>query len=110
MSLTERLQRDLHEAMKARDADTVAALRMVLTAFTNARVAQGGTGAVGDEQAVELLAREAKQRSEAAEAYEQGGRAELAEKERRELAVLLCLLNQLPWRRIDRCCSMGWPG
>ena len=88
MSLTEQLQSDLRAAMKARDTDTVAALRMVLTAFTNARVAQGGAGEVDDAQAVELLAREAKQRSEAAEAYERGGRTELADKERRELAVI----------------------
>jgi uncharacterized protein YqeY len=43
---------------------------------------------ISEDQAIELLAREAKQRSEAAEAYEQGGRTELAEKERRELAVI----------------------
>lgn len=88
MSLNEQIQTDLREAMKARDTGTVAALRMVLAACTNARVAEGSTGELSDEDALDVLARQAKQRAEAAEAYEEAGRDELAAKERAELEVI----------------------
>jgi uncharacterized protein len=88
MTLDERIQTDLRTAMKARDGETVATLRMVLAAFMNARVAEGGSGTVSDEEALEIVARQAKQRSEAADAYEDAGRPELAAKERAELEVI----------------------
>ena len=88
MGLPERLQQDLTAAMKARDAETVGTLRMVVAAVKNARVAAGQAGDVTDEQTLELLTREAKKRNEAAEAYDTAGRAELADKERRELEII----------------------
>ena len=88
MSLAEQLQSDLTTAMKARDSDTVATLRMVIAAVKNARVAAGSGGDVTDEQTVELLTREAKKRSEAIEAYQGAGRTELAEREQRELDII----------------------
>lgn len=88
MALTERLTADLTAAMKARDTDTTATLRMAIAAVKNLRVAEGHAGDVTDDEALELLGREAKKRTEAAEAYDRGGRGELAEKERRELEVL----------------------
>lgn len=88
MSLAERIQTDLTAAMKARDADALATLRMVLAAIRNARVAAGHVGEVTDSETIELLTREAKKRTEAAEAYDQAGRSELAEKERRELEIV----------------------
>lgn len=88
MALSEQIQSDLTTAMKARDTDTVATLRMVLAAVKNLRVAAGHTGDVTDEETVELLTRQAKQRREAADAYDAAGRPELAEQERRELAIV----------------------
>ena len=88
MGLPERLQQDLTAAMKARDSETVATLRMVVAAVKNARVASGQTGDVTDGQTLELLTREAKKRTEAAEAYDAAGREELAAKERAELAII----------------------
>lgn len=88
MGLPDQLQSDLTAAMKARDPETVATLRMLVAAVKNARVAAGQSGEVTDEQTVELLTREAKKRAEAAEAYEEAGRSELAEKERSELAII----------------------
>ena len=86
--LADQIQSDLTTAMKARDAETVGTLRMVLAAIKNAKVAAGSSGEVSDEQATQLLTREAKKRTEAAEAYTEAGRAELAEKERREQAII----------------------
>lgn len=88
MSLAERIQADLTAAMKARDADALATLRMVLAAIRNARVAAGHVGEVTDDETIDLLTREAKKRTEAAEAYDHAGRPELAEKERRELEIV----------------------
>ena len=88
MALAEQIQADLTAAMKARDADTLMTLRLVVAAIRNVRVAEGHSGEVTDEEALEVLAREAKRRSEAAEAYDQAGRAELAAAERSELEVI----------------------
>ncbi len=88
MGLAEQIQQDLTAAMKARDTETVSTLRMVVAAVKNARVAAGQAGDLTDEQTLELLTREAKKRNEAADAYSAAGRAELAEKERAELAVI----------------------
>lgn len=84
----EQLQADLTAAMKARDTETTATLRMVMAAVKNARVAPGHSGEVGDQEALDLLAKEAKKRSEAIEAYGAAGRQELADKEQRELEIL----------------------
>ena len=88
MALTDQLQSDMTAAMKARDAETVATLRMVIAAVKNAKVSAGHSGDVTDEETLELLTREAKKRNEAAEAYDEAGREELAAKERRELEII----------------------
>jgi uncharacterized protein len=88
MALAEQIQSDLTTAMKARDTETVATLRMVVAAIKNARVSSGHSGEVTDEEVLDLLTREAKKRNEAAEAYDQAGRDELAAKERAELAIV----------------------
>lgn len=88
MALSDEIQADLTRAMKARDAETVSTLRMVVAAIRNARVSAGRSGDVTDAETTELLAREAKKRSEAAEAYADAGRDELAAKERAELEII----------------------
>lgn len=87
-SLKETLKSDLNTAMKARDEVTVSTLRMALSAITNAEVAGDTAIELSDDQVVAVLLSEAKKRSEAAEVYEQAGRAESAAKERSELVVL----------------------
>ena len=88
MALDEQIESDLKTAMKARDTERVATLRMALAAIKNLRVESGHSRDLTDEETVQLLTREAKKRSEAAEAYDQAGRPELADKERRELDFL----------------------
>lgn len=88
MSLATRIETDLKTAMKARDAETTATLRLVLAAMKNLRAEAGHGSDLSDEEMLELLGREAKRRAEAAEAYDEAGRADLAGKERRELEVL----------------------
>jgi uncharacterized protein YqeY len=103
MSLAEQIQTDLKTAMKARESDTVATLRMVLAGIKELRVAEGHEGEVTDDEVETLLARGAKQRREASAAYAEADRPELAEKEERELAVLERYLpEQLDQAQLER--------
>jgi uncharacterized protein YqeY len=86
--LKERLHSDLNTAMKARDELTTATLRMALTAVTTEEVAGSTARRLSDDEVLRVLAREAKKRREAAEAFDAAGRAELAERERAEGTVL----------------------
>jgi uncharacterized protein len=86
--LKERLRADLTTAMKARDTLRSGTLRMVLTAITNAEVAGKQARELTDAQVTDVLATEVKKRREAASAYEDAGRHELADKERAEAGVI----------------------
>ena len=88
MSLKDRLRADLTTAMKARDELRSSTLRMVLSAVTNAEVAGKSAKVLTDDEVVAVLTTEAKKRREAAVAFADGGRAESAEKERAEAAVI----------------------
>ncbi len=87
-TLNDRIREDLTQAMRDRDALTLSTMRMLKTAIAKAEVA--GTEAVelDDDAILALLATEARKRNEAAEMYEQGGRTELAAKERAEAEII----------------------
>ncbi|MGI8335011.1 GatB/YqeY domain-containing protein [Actinomadura scrupuli] len=87
-ALKEKLRSDLSTAMKARDELRTRTLRMALTAVTTEEVAGKQARELSDEEIVKVLAREAKKRREAAEAFAQADRAEQAQAERDEGAVL----------------------
>ncbi|MBM3638171.1 MAG: GatB/YqeY domain-containing protein [Actinobacteria bacterium] len=87
-SLKDTLRTDLNAAMKARAEIEVSTLRMVLAAVMNAEVAGTEAVTLTDDQVIAVMMAEAKKRSEAAEVYEQAGRAESATKERAELAII----------------------
>lgn len=88
MNLKQRLQSDLTVAIKARDELTAATLRMALTAVTTEEVAGKQARELSDDEVLKVLAREAKKRREAAEAFDNAGRTELADRERAEGGVL----------------------
>jgi uncharacterized protein YqeY len=92
--LAEQIRADLTTAMKARDRQTVAALRMVLARIQEAKVATGHGDEVSDDEVQALIRREAKRRTEAADAFAAAGRDELAAKEQAELVVLQRYLPQ----------------
>jgi uncharacterized protein YqeY len=87
-ALKDQLQADLTSALKSRDEVTAATVRMTLAAITNEEVAGKEARQLSDEDVLTVLGREAKKRKEAAEAYDDAGRTELADRERAELAVL----------------------
>jgi uncharacterized protein YqeY len=86
--LKARLHSDLNVAMKARDELTTATLRMVLTAVTNEEVAGKQARELSDDEVLKVIAREAKKRREASEAFTAAGRQELADREEQEGRVL----------------------
>ena len=86
--LKERLRADLTSAIRARDEVRTATVRMVLTALTTEEVAGKQARELEDAEVLKVIAREAKKRREAAEAYDAAGRTELAERERAEGEVL----------------------
>jgi uncharacterized protein len=87
-SLKQRLRDDLTAAIKGRDELRSATLRLTLSAITNEEVAGSTARTLSDDEVLKVIAREAKKRREAAEAFAQGGRAESAERERAEGEVL----------------------
>ena len=86
--LKDRLRADLTAAMKARDEVRSSTLRMVLTAVTNAEVAGKQSRQLTDDEVTGVLSSEAKKRREAATAFDDAGRADMADKERAEAAVI----------------------
>ncbi len=87
-ALKDRLRSDLTTSIKARDELRSSTLRMVLSAITNAEVAGKQARELSDDDIVGVVSTEAKKRREAAAAFAEAGRAELADKERAEAAVL----------------------
>jgi len=92
MALKEQLRSDLTAAMKARDELRAATLRMALTAVTTEEVAGKKARVLSDDEVVTVLTREAKKRREAAEAFDNAGRQQLADRERAEGEVLATYL------------------
>jgi uncharacterized protein YqeY len=86
--LKDRLRTDLTTAMKARDELRSSTLRMVLSAITTAEVAGKQARELSDDDIVGVLSTEAKKRREAATAFADAGRTELADKETAEAAVI----------------------
>ena len=95
MNLLEQIDRDLKEAMKARDACKLGPLRMVKSALKYAAIEKGGVAIIlSDEDSAAVLRKQIKQREDSAMSFEQGGRPELAEKEKTEIAILRAYLPQ----------------
>jgi uncharacterized protein len=83
----ERVQDELHAAMRAGERTRVDALRLMLSALQKAEK-DGPAGAFSDADAEAVLRRERKQRLEAAEAYRAAGHADRAEKEEADVPVI----------------------
>ena len=84
----------LKDAMKARDERRVSTLRLINSSLKNADIEARGQnkGPLGDDELLALLAKMIKQRQESIELYEKGGRAELAQQERDEIAIIAAYL------------------
>ena len=94
MSIVDDVTSQVKQAMKARDERRLSALRSMRTAFLN-EMKKDGADSLPDEVAEGLMRKLEKQRKESIDAFEKGGRPEMADAEREELAVIQEFLPQL---------------
>jgi uncharacterized protein len=92
MTLKQQIDEKMTEAMKEKSADTLNLFRMLKSSIKNAEIAKGHE--LEDEEVLVVLEKEAKQRRDSIEQYEAGGRADLAEVEKKELAVIEAYLPE----------------
>lgn len=94
MSLQETVREQMKDALRKKEALRLEVLRGMLTAFTNELVAKRRTPqeSLEDESALAVLKRMVKQRKDSAEQFRAGGRAELAEKEEKEIVIIEAFL------------------
>src|SRR5471032_3215164 len=91
MSLRDKLNESMKEAMKAKDARRLATLRLVLAALKDRDIAartESSRDLLGDDEILGLMAKMIKQREESAVAFDAGKRPELAAGEREEIAII----------------------
>lgn len=91
-NLKEQIHIDLTAAIRAKDSLTSGTLRMVLAAISNEEVSGKEARVLDDQDFITVLNREAKKRKEAATAYDEAKRPELADKERAELEIIQAYL------------------
>ena len=87
MGIYQQVGADVIVAMKAKEADKVSLLRMLNTALKNAAI-DAKTEALDDEATLKVIKSEIKKRKDSISEYEAGGRADLADKEKSEIAML----------------------
>ncbi|NOY53897.1 MAG: GatB/YqeY domain-containing protein [Deltaproteobacteria bacterium] len=87
MSLREKLDQDLKEAMKGREKERLSVLRMVRSEIKNQEIRDRRP--LDESALLTLLARSAKQRRDSIDQFRKGGREDLAAQETRELEILL---------------------
>lgn len=91
MELKERITSGLKEAMKNQDKARLGTLRLINAAIKDKDIdarADGSDGGVSSDDVLGILGKMIKQRQESARAYDEGGRLDLAEREREEIAVI----------------------
>src|SRR5215208_1826990 len=95
MTVQQRVDSDLKEAMRAKNATRLNVLRMLKSALKYAAIAKSDAEAeLSDAEAVQVIRKQAKQRQDSIESFQKGGRAELADKEKEVLAILNAYLPQ----------------
>ena len=86
MTFVEQVNKDIADAMRAKDQDTLGPLRMLKTALTLKRVERGKD--LDDNEARQVVSTLVKQRKDSVEQFTNAGRTDLADKEKAEIAIL----------------------
>jgi uncharacterized protein len=95
MSLSQRVDEDLKNAMRDKNATKLGVLRMLKSALKYAAIEKSGSGGeLSDAEAAQVIRKQMKQRQDSIESFEKGGREELAAKEKEELLILNSYLPQ----------------
>jgi uncharacterized protein YqeY len=97
MSIQDKIISDIKEAMKAKEQDKLRVLRSLKAKLMEKEISErkGGEAKLSDDQAVEVLMKAAKQRKESIEQFEDGGRDDLAENEKKELKIIEAYLPEM---------------
>src|SRR2546421_10737043 len=88
MTVQERINADLKDAMRAKDAGRLGVLRMLKSALKYAAIEKPGEDQLDDAAAMQVIRKQVKQRQGSIESFEKGGRPELAAKEKEKLEML----------------------
>ncbi|MDL2397405.1 GatB/YqeY domain-containing protein [Rhizobium mayense] len=105
--IRETLSNTQKDAMKAKDTARLSTVRLVLAAIKDKDIANRGLGKeqASDDEILQLLAKMVKQREESVKIYMDGGRPELADKEREEIAVIQGFMpEQLSDEKVREIC------
>lgn len=106
--MREKINQALKEAMKDQDKKRISTLRLINAAIKDRDIAARSKdrNGVSDEEVLEILARMIKQRRDSIEAFEKGGRAELAAEEQREIEIVSEFLpKQLDDEEVREVCT-----
>ncbi|HEX6983046.1 MAG TPA: GatB/YqeY domain-containing protein [Balneolaceae bacterium] len=97
MPIKDQIMADLKQAMKNKDRDRLRVLRSLKAKLLEREISerQEGEATLSDEQSVEVLMKAAKQRKESIEQFEEGGRDDLAENEKKELEIINSYLPEM---------------
>jgi uncharacterized protein YqeY len=95
MTFQARIDQDIKAAMMARETAKLGVLRMLKTSLMNAAIEKGGAGStLDDSEALAIVRKEVKKRQDSVEAFEKGGRPEMAATEKAEIDILNTYLPQ----------------
>jgi len=95
MTFQARIDQDIKAAMMARETAKLGVLRMLKTSLMNAAIEKGGAGStLDDADALAIVRKEVKKRQDSVEAFEKGGRPEMAASEKAEIEILNAYLPQ----------------
>ena len=95
MTMQERIDAELKDAMRAKDAQKLGVLRMLKASLKNMAIEKGGANTtLDDAETTQVIRKQVKQRQDSIESFEKGERPELAAKEKEELAILNGYLPQ----------------
>lgn len=97
MAIKDQIMADLKEAMKAKEKDRLRVLRSLKSKLLEREISERkeGEASLSDEQSIEVLMKAAKQRKESIEQFQKGDRADLAESEKEELAIIESYLPEM---------------
>ena len=108
MSLKDKIDKKLNEALKAKDKNTYPTLRLIISAIKDMEIAGRSTGQkdINDTEVTALLKKMIKQRNESCEVYKKAGRTELLENETREIEIISTFLpKQLSEEETKKICQ-----
>jgi len=94
MPLQQRLTDEMKEAMRTGDADRLSVIRLLRSTIKNKEIDKGKGQQLTDEEILQVISTAVKQRKESIEQFEKGGRQDLVDKEKKELAILQSFLPQ----------------